>query len=50
MGRHGDAVECYENAARKCPANEAFGMEALNAYAAMGEFKKMQQVLRIELN
>lgn len=44
MGRHEDAVECYENAARKCPGNEAFATEALNSYAGMGEFKKMQQV------
>jgi hypothetical protein len=39
-----DAVECYENAARKCPSNEAFAIETLNCYAGLGEFKKMQQV------
>lgn len=44
MGRPADAVECYENAARKCPGEESFAMETLNAYAGMGEFKKMQQV------
>lgn len=44
MNRPLDALECYENASRKCPSEESFVIETLNAYAGMGEFKKMQQV------